>query len=213
DRDRRAPPGALLLPPRRLLRPVGPEPVRPAGLTRTGVGTHGAGLRSDIGRVGADLCRVGTRCGIGGWVSRVLGAGRVLAPARRLCPVQRLGTRGRLLRAAGVCLRTALPGLALLRADRLAGLASLPGLARLSGLLLTMLDPRLPTRVLASLRVPRLLAGLLPARLSLALPRLLGRVLSVLLVRGRRLGPTGLRTVLRLPALLLGGTPIRTEAA
>src|SRR5699024_7860158 len=179
DRDRRAPPAALLLPPRRLLRPVGAAPVRPAGLTRTGVGTHGAGLRSDICRVGAGPCRVATRCGIGGWVTRVLGAGRILAPTRRLCPVRMLGTRGRRLRAAGVRLRTALPGL-----------------ARLSGLLLPMLDPLLPARVLAALRVSRLLA------------RLLGRVLSVLLVRGRRLGPTGLRAVLRLPALLLGGTAV-----
>src|SRR5699024_5276930 len=185
DRDRRAPPGALLLPPRRLLRPVGAEPVRPAGLTRTGVGTHSAGLRSDICRVGAGPCRVATRCGLGGWVRRVLGAGRILAPTRRLCPGRMLGTRGRRLRAAGVRLRTALPGLATL--PRLSGPA-LPGLARLSGLLLPMLDPLLPARVLAALRVSRLLA------------RLLGRVLSVLLVRGRRLGPTGLRAVLRLPA-------------
>src|SRR5699024_1636548 len=129
-------------------------------------------------------------------VSRVLGAGRILAPTRRLCPVRMLGTRGRLLRAAGVRLRTALRGL-----------------ARLSGLLLPMLDPLLPARVLAALRVSRLLARLLPARLRPALSRLLGRVLSVLLVRGRRLGPTGLRAVLRLPALLLGGTAVRTEAA
>src|SRR5699024_4187573 len=158
---------------------------------------HGAGLRSDICRVGAGLCRVATRCGIGGWVSRVLGAGRILAPTRRLCPVRMLGTRGRLLRAAGVRLRTALHGLDRLRAAGLATLPrlsgpALPGLARLSGLLLPMLDPLLPARVLAALRVSRLLA------------RLLGRVLSVLLVRGRRLGPTGLRAVLRLPALLLG---------
>ena len=76
-----------------------------------------------------------------------------------------------------------------------------------------MLDPLLPARVLAALRVSRLLARLLPARLRPALSRLLGRVLSVLLVRGRRLGPTGLRAVLRLPALLLGGTAVRTEAA
>ena len=104
---------------------------------------------------------------------------------------------------------------------RVAGLATLPrlsgpalpGLARLSGLLLPMLDPLLPARVLAALRVSRLLARLLPARLRPALSRLLGRVLSVLLVRGRRLGPTGLRAVLRLPALLLGGTAVRTEAA
>src|SRR5699024_6829421 len=98
------------------------------------------------------------------------------------------------------------PGRARLRAagratlPRLSGPA-LPGLARLSGLLLPMLGPLLPARVLAALRVSRLLA------------RLLGRVLSVLLVRGRRLGPTGLRAVLRLPALLLGGTAVRTEAA
>src|SRR5699024_6416048 len=160
-----APPGAFLLPPRRLLRTVGTEPVRPTGLTGTGVGTHGAGLRSGLCRIGAGLCRVGARCGIGGWVSRVLGAGRVLAPARRLCAVRMLGPRGWLLRAAGVCLRTALPRLALLR-----------------------------------------VAGL-------ALPRLLGRVLSVLLVRGRRLGPAGMRAVPRLPALRLGGTAVRTDAA
>ena len=129
-----------------------------------------------------------------------------------------LGTRGQLLRAAGVRLRTALPGLARLRVAGLATLPrlsgpALPGLARLSGLLLPMLDPLLPARVLAALRVSRLLARLLPARLRPALSRLLGRVLSVLLVRGRRLGPTGLRAVLRLPALLLGGTAVRTEAA
>src|SRR5699024_9940745 len=151
---------------RRLLRTVGTEPVRPTGLTRTGVGTHGAGLRSGLCRIGTGLCWVGASCGIGGWVSRVLGAGRVLAPARRLCAVRILGPRGWLLRAAGVCLRTALPRLALL-----------------------------------------------PAWLRLALPWLLGRVLSVLLVRGRRLGPAGLRAVLRLPALLLGGAAVRTEAA
>src|SRR5699024_9064328 len=88
DRDRRAPPGAFFLPPRRLLRTVGTEPVRPTGLTGTGVGTHGAGLRSGRCRIGTGLCWVCASCGIGGWVSRVLGAGRVLAPARRLCAVR-----------------------------------------------------------------------------------------------------------------------------
>src|SRR5699024_721382 len=146
-----------------------------------------------------------------------LGAGRILAPTRRLCPVRMLGTRGRRLRAAGVRLRTALPGLARLRAAGLATLPrlsgpALPGLARLSGLLLPMLDPLLPARVLAALRVSRPPARLLPARLRPALSRLLGRVLSVLLVRGRRRGPAGRRAGLRWPALLRGGTAVRTEA-
>src|SRR5699024_11807186 len=114
----------------------------------------------------SDVCSSDlTRCGIGGWVSRVLGAGRILAPTRRLCPVRMLGTRGRLLRAAGVRLRTALPGLARLRVAGLATLPrlsgpALPGLARLSGLLLPMLDPLLPARVLPNPRVSRLLARL-----------------------------------------------------
>src|SRR5699024_2190011 len=78
---------------------------------------------------------------------------------------------------------------------------ALPVLARLSGLLLPTLDPLLPARVLAALRVSRLLA------------RLLGRVLSDLLVQGRRLLPAELRAVHRMPALLLGCAAVRSAAA